>query len=102
MRWLIFLSKVAFLSGVMLVLAFSLMVFNWNGDEPVSSGVIAAGYGLALILVPLINLLYLLLTIAGKRIGLWVPRWIIVFNIICLLMLILYYSYINGYIYFKG
>lgn len=102
MRWLIFLSKVAFLSGVMLVLAFSLMVFNWNRDEPVSSGIIAAGYGLALILVPLINLLYFWLAITGKKIGQLVPRWIIAFNIICLLMLILYYSYINGYINFKG
>ncbi len=86
----------------MLVLALSLIVFNRNRNEPVSSGIIAAGYGLGLILIPLINLLYFSLAMAGKKIGQFVPHWIIAFNIFCLLMLIFYYSFINGYFYFKG
>lgn len=102
MRWLLFLSRVAFLSGVMLVLAFSLLVFNWNGDELFSSIIITAGYGLAFIMIPLINILYLILALRGKRIGRIIPRWLIAFNVFCLLVLVSYILYINGYFYFKG
>lgn len=81
----------------MLILAFSLLIFNWNRDEPISSGIILAGYGLGFIIVPLINLLYLILTIAGKKMGHFVPRWLIIFNIFCLLVLILYILVANGF-----
>lgn len=102
MRWLLFLSRVAFLSGIMLVLAFSLLIFNWNKDETISSVIITAGYGLAFIMIPLINLLYLILVIAGKKIPQIVPRWLIIFNVCCLLILISYILYLNGYFYIKG
>ena len=97
MRWLLFLSRVAFLSGIMLILAFSLLIFNWNRDEPISSTIITAGYGLGLIIVPLVNLAYFILVLAGRRITQDVPRWLIIFNVFCLLVLILYILVANGF-----
>ncbi|ODT35222.1 MAG: hypothetical protein ABS67_02575 [Niabella sp. SCN 42-15] len=89
MRWLLFLSRVAFLSGVMLIPAFGLLFYNRDKEEPVSSAIITAGFGLALIMIPLANLIYLILTISGKKIT--VPRWIILFNTICFIVLLLYF-----------
>lgn len=102
MRWLIFLSRVAFLSGIMLILAFTLLFYNWNKDEPVSSSIITAGYGLGIILIPLVNILYLFLTIWGKKIKNFIPAWLIGFNMLFFIILILYIFGINGYFNFKG
>ncbi len=93
MRWLLFLSRVAFLSGVMLIPAFGMLFYNRDKVEPVSSAIITAGFGLALIMIPLANLIYLIFTIAGKKIA--VPRWIILFNTICFIVLLLYFFYIE-------
>jgi len=101
MRWLIFLSRVAFLSGVWLILSFSLLFFNWNNDEPISSTIIMAGYGLGLFIIPITNLIYLILTVLGKRIGRYVSRWLILFNVFCLLVLIIYILVITGYVVFR-
>lgn len=96
MRWLLFLSRVAFLGGIMLILALSLLLYNWNRDEPVSSSIITTGYGFGMIIVPLVNLLYLVMVIAGKKIARLVPRWLVIFNILCLLILIMYFTVANG------
>ncbi|MGJ7031693.1 hypothetical protein [Niabella hirudinis] len=95
MRWLIFLSKVAFLCGVTVILAFSLLFNEWNKGETVSSSIITSGYALGLILIPLINIIYLICWITGKKPGSIVPRWLIFFNIICLLLIFAYTFYIN-------
>lgn len=90
MRWLIFLSRVAFLCGVMVILAFTLLFYEWNKGETISSSIITSGYVLGLLLIPLVNLIYLICWIAGKKPGAFVPKWLIAFNITCLLFIAAY------------
>ncbi|ANH80759.1 hypothetical protein A8C56_06995 [Niabella ginsenosidivorans] len=95
MRWLIFLSKVAFLCGVTVILALSLLFYEWNKGETVSSSIITSGYVLGLVMIPLINVIYLICWAAGKKPGAIVPKWIIIFNILCLLLIFVYIFFIN-------
>lgn len=90
MRWLIFLSKVAFLCGVMVIIAFSLLFNNWNRSETISSGIILSGYVLGLLLLPLVNLIYFICWMLGKKPGKIVPKWLIVFNFLSLLTIFAY------------
>ena len=90
MRWLLFLSRVGALSGIMTLLAFSLLLFNWNGDEVMSSTIITAGYGLSLVVIPLINLLYLIIFLFRKKLFGHTPVWLIGFNLICFVILLLF------------
>lgn len=102
MRSLIFLSKVAFLSGIAMVLAFSLALFNWNRDEVISSSIVLAGYGLSVLLLPVVNLVYLVLWIAGRIQALRAPKWLLLSNIVFLFLLVLYLFYLNDPFYHKG
>ncbi|WP_300599525.1 hypothetical protein [Niabella sp.] len=90
MRWLIFLSRVAFLCGIMVILALSLLYNEWNKGETISSAIITSGYVLGMIVIPLINLIYLICWIAGKKPGTIVPRWLILFNVASLLLIFVY------------
>ncbi|MFV0606807.1 MAG: hypothetical protein ACK5NK_13305 [Niabella sp.] len=102
MRWLLFLSRVAFLGGIMLILAFSLLLYSWNHEEAISSSIIMAGYVLGFVLIPVVNIIYLLLIISGRRPTRFVPLWILIFNFIYFIILLLYILYINGIFNFKG
>ncbi|MBZ4191090.1 hypothetical protein [Niabella beijingensis] len=95
MRWLIFLSRVAFICGIMVILAFTLLFVEWNKGETVSSTIITSGYALGLVFIPLINLIYLVCWITGKKPGSVVPRWLLLFNIACLFLIFAYIFYIN-------
>ncbi|MBO9593649.1 MAG: hypothetical protein J7599_12145 [Niabella sp.] len=101
MRWLIFLSRVAFLCGVMVILALSLLFNEWNKGETVSSTIITSGYALGMVILPLVNLIYLICWIAGKKPGAIVPRWLIVFNIACLLLIFVYIFFVNDPYYYQ-
>lgn len=95
MGWLKFLSRVAFICGILVILAFSLLFVDWNQGETLSSSIITSGYALGLVMIPLVNFLYLLLWILGKKPGSQVPKWLIIFNVICLLLIFAYIFFIN-------
>ncbi len=99
MRWLIFLSKVAFLSGLVMLAAFSLLFVNWNQGEVVSSSIFTAGYALAIILIPVVNLLYFLFWIIRRKTK--VPAWLVFINFLFLMVLALYIFFLNDPYYFQ-
>jgi hypothetical protein len=95
MRWLIFLSRVAFICGVFMLLAFSLLFTSVNKAETISSTIIMAGYGLAMVILPLTGFFYLIFTITGKKPAQYVPRWLMLANIFLLFIFLLFTFYIN-------
>ena len=95
MRWLLFLSRLAFICGIFFLLTLSLLVKDWIKDESMVSTIITIGFFMGLIVVPITLLCYLVLWIAGKRPGNVVPKWLIVANIFVLLILLAYIYYIN-------
>lgn len=95
MRWLIFLSRVAFISGIAMLIAFSLGFTSWNKTETFLHIIVLAGYGLAAILLPLINLLYLVLVVVNLKRLSAAPRWLIASNIIFFIIYLIFTFYIN-------
>ncbi|HEV7781741.1 MAG TPA: hypothetical protein VGO58_10785 [Chitinophagaceae bacterium] len=95
MRWLLFLSRLAFICGLFFLLTLSLLVKDWIKDESMVSTIITIGFFMGLIIVPITLLCYLVLWIAGKKPASIIPKWLIVGNIIVLLILLGYIYYIN-------
>lgn len=95
MRWLLFLSRLAFICGLFFLLTLSLLIKDWIRDESLVSTVITIGFFMGLIIVPITLLCYLVLWIAGKKPAAIVPRWLIMANILVLFILLGYIYYIN-------
>lgn len=95
MRWLLFLSRLAFICGVCFLVALSLHFKNWIHDEAITSTIIIIGYVIGLITVPVTLICYLVLIMLGKKIP--VPVWLIVSNILFLFVLLFYIIFINGH-----
>ena len=95
MRWLLFLSRLAFISGVFFLASASLLVTDWLKDENLKSTIIIIGYFMGIILFPLVNLCYIAVFLVKKRIRQYVPLWLIVSNIFFLLALAYFIFYLN-------
>jgi hypothetical protein len=95
MRWLLFLSRLAFICGIFFLLSISLLIRNWAKDEAISSTIIIIGYFIGLIAVPVVNLCYLGVLIIKRKLSAYVPSWLITANIFFLLILIVYIFYFN-------
>ncbi|MBL7723569.1 MAG: hypothetical protein JNK27_05440 [Chitinophagaceae bacterium] len=95
MRWLLFLSRLAFICGLFFLLSLSLLFKNWLTDDNMVSTIITIGFFMGMIIVPVTLLCYLFLWIAGKKPGRIVPGWLIVANIIVFCILLGYIVYAN-------
>lgn len=95
MRWLLFLSRLAFICGIFFLLTLSLLMKDWIKDESLVSTIITIGFFMGMIVVPITLLCYLVLWLARKKPATIVPRWLIIGNIVVLLILLGYIYYIN-------
>ena len=96
MRWLLFLSRLAFICGIFFLLSLSLGIRgieNWVKDESAASSIITIGVFMGLLIIPVTNLCYLVLWIARKKTG--VPRWLVISNAMFLLVLLYYIFELN-------
>ncbi len=95
MRWLLFLSRVAFICGIFFILSVSLLFWDWVQDEALISTIITLGYIMGMVLVPAVNLCYLIVLMIKKRIGVYVPVWLVMANILFLFILLFYILNLN-------
>ena len=95
MRWLLFLSRLAFISNVFFLLAVSLQITNWVKNEDISGTIAIIGYFMVAILNPLANMFYLALFVIRKKFWQVVPSWLFTANILFLVMQIFYILYLN-------
>jgi hypothetical protein len=95
MRWLLFLSRLAFICGIFLLLSFSVAIRNWTNDEAITSTIIMIGYVMGLVILPFVNLCYLGALFIKRKLSVYVPAWLIVANILFLFILIFYIFYLN-------
>jgi hypothetical protein len=96
MRWLLFLSRLAFICGLFFLLSLSLGIKgmqNWAGNETLASTIIVTGVFMGLIIIPATNLCYLIVKLAGKKAG--VANWLVLANILFLFVMIYYIFYLN-------
>jgi hypothetical protein len=101
MRWLLFLSRLAFICGFAFVLSLIALFFKEIQNQELLSTVIIIGYVIGIVVVPISLLAYLLLWMARKKPGTVVPAWLLVINILFLLVLLTYIFYLNDPYYFK-
>jgi len=91
MRWLLFLSRLAFLCGLFFLLAISLQVRGmegWIRDETVASHIITIGVFMGMLIVPVTSLCYAVVGLWRKKPG--VPGWLIFANLFFLFAMICY------------
>jgi hypothetical protein len=96
MRWLLFLSRLALICNFFFLLSASLQVYDWAQNSEVNSTILIIGYFLALLLNPLTNLCYLVAAILRKKLTEALPLWLIVFNIIFLVIQLLFIIYLTA------
>lgn len=95
MRWLLFLSRLAFICGVFFLLSFSLLINRWINDPTLESTIITIGYVMGMILLPVTNLCYLGVLLVKRKLRAYVPIWLILANLLFLLFLIYFIFYLN-------
>ena len=96
MRWLLFLSRLAFICGLFFLLSFSLLVKDWAQDDAVTSTIIIIGHVMGVIAVPLVNLCYLAVLFIRRQLRPYVPAWLVVANILFLFLLLFYIYFQYG------
>ncbi len=96
MRWLLFLSRLAFISGVCFLLSLSILLWNWTSEQHIIATVATIGYFLGMLLVPVTLLCYLAVVILRKKLTDSIPLWLVISNIVFLFVLLLYIIINNG------
>jgi hypothetical protein len=95
MRWLLFLSRVAFICNVFFLIAVSIQFSNWLQNGDIAATIAIIGYFLVILINPLVNLCYLVLFLLRKQLQFIVPAWLITANLLFLVMQIFYILYLN-------
>ncbi len=95
MRWLLFLSRLAFICGFFFLLSLSLLFRNWLSDESLVSTIITIGYFMGMVIVPVTILCYLAVLIIRRNLKKYVPLWLVIANLLFLFVLFYYIFYLN-------
>jgi hypothetical protein len=95
MRWLLFLSRLAFICGIFFILAISLLIKEWTKDEDIVGMIITIGVFIGLIIVPVTGLCYLVVFLIKRKLKPYVPLWLVIANILFLLLNVFYIFYLN-------
>ena len=93
MRWLLFLSKLAFICGICFLLSLAIQISNRGGNEAISSTIIIIGFVIGLLVVPATLICYVVVLVKKKIIP--VPLWLVISNLIFMFILMLYIIFIN-------
>ena len=95
MRRLSFFSRVAFICNIFFVVAFSIQLSNWIGNEQIKSTIVMLGYIIGIPLNLIVNLIYLFVVLGRKRLLPALPSWLVTANILFLVIQFLYFIYLN-------
>jgi len=95
MRWLLFLSRLAFICGLFFLASVSLLINDWVKDPTLESTIITTGYTMGMIILPATNICYLIVLIIRRRLKLYVPLWLVLANLLLFLFLIFFIFYLN-------
>lgn len=100
MRWLLFLSRVAFICNLFSVLTIIILWKNFIDQQVVVSTIGIIGYVLAILFNPIVNLIYgsLLLFKRSKLAN--IPTWLMVTNFVFLLLQLQYIFFINDTVHY--
>src|SRR2546423_15649152 len=95
MRWLLFLSRLAFICNIVFLIAFSLRFGKWMKYQDAVSTIIIIGWVLTFLFNPLVNLCYLILFLTKRKSLAIVPVWLRTSNIFFLLIELIFIAFMN-------
>lgn len=96
MRWLLKLSRVAFICNIFFLLAFSIQISNWVKNRDLIDYFVITGYVMGFILNPVTNFCYIVFGIFSRNVLKIVPSWLIVANVLFLVIDAFYILYLNS------
>lgn len=95
MRWLLFLSRLAFICGLFLLLSLSVLIGKWLKEDSVESTIITIGVFMGQLIIPFTILCYLGVLAIKRKLGPYVPIWLVIANVLFLFVLFYFIFYLN-------
>jgi len=95
MRWLLFLSRVAFICGIFFILFLGASMIDWTEEKTVTKAFLFVGYVLGALMIPLVCFCYLVVQLVTRKLRKYVPRWLTWSNLVFLFLLLFYIFYLN-------
>jgi len=95
MRWLLFLSRVAFVCNLLFLISFSLTINRWLKQEDVAQTIIISGFVLSVLFNPLVNLSYFIVFFVKRKKLEIIPAWLMVMNLLFLILQLVFLLMLN-------
>ena len=95
LKWLLVLSRVAFICNICFLIAFSIQMVDWIKNEDITSMIALIGYVMGFVINPLLVFCYLVISLISRKKLKAVPSWLLTANILFLVIQILYILYLN-------
>ena len=96
MRWLLFLSRLAFITGFCFLLSLSLLIKEWIKEQNLAATIITMGTFMGMILVPVTLICYLVVIFSKRKLSTIVPVWLVVSNIVWMFVYLFFLVLSNG------
>jgi hypothetical protein len=95
MRWLLFLSKLAFICNLAFLVSFIFRVTNWLTNHDIEAYIIIIGWVLSAVFNPIVVFIYLIIFWINRKKLSIVPVWLIVMNILFLFLQLVFLLLMN-------
>jgi len=95
MRWLLFLSKLAFICSLAFLVSFLFKVTNWLTNHDIKAYIIIIGWVLSAVFNPVVVFIYLILFWIKRKQLTIVPVWLVVINILFLFLQLIFLLLMN-------
>jgi hypothetical protein len=95
MRWLLFLSKLAFICNLAFLVSFIFRVTNWLTNHDIEAYIIIIGWVLSAVVNPIVVFIYLIIFWINRKKLSIVPVWLIVMNILFLFLQLVFLLLMN-------
>jgi hypothetical protein len=96
MKWLLFLSRLAFITGFCFLLSLSLLIKDWIKEQDLASMIILIGTFMGMLVVPATLICYLAVLFTKRKLNTIVPAWLIACNIVWMFVYLFYLIFLNG------
>jgi hypothetical protein len=96
MRWLLFLSRLAFVCNCVFLLALSLQFGRWFQNQDAESTIIIVGYFMSALLNPAAITCYVVLFFRNRAKLQTIPKWLMIANALFLVFQVFYILHLNG------
>lgn len=96
MRWLLFLSRLAFITGFCFLISLSLLIKQWIKEQDLAATIITMGTFMGMIIVPITLVCYLGVVLSKRKLNTIVPMWLVVSNIVWMFVYLFFLVLSNG------